>query len=146
MHRPAAIHSREKLLAFASRFLRKSFGENTRIFIISGRYEFHNKGIDIFLQALGRIDKEMVEGQDVIAFICVMGEHMAINPAALSRRVRPGRLIPDHDPQAAERGGRSHFCDLPQPQPKEPSRKQGQYYLCSGIPERPRRAHKHGLL
>ncbi len=81
--------SRDRLLDFASRFLRKSFAENTKIMIISGRYEFHNKGIDIFLQVLGRIDKESKD-REMIAFICVMGEHMAINPAAL-----PGAPLPE---------------------------------------------------
>jgi phosphorylase/glycogen(starch) synthase len=75
---------RERLMAFASRFLRKRFDLKTRVVLISGRYEFHNKGIDLFLEALGRIDKEMPkEDGPLLAFICVIGGHTAINPAAL---------------------------------------------------------------
>jgi phosphorylase/glycogen(starch) synthase len=75
---------RKRLLEFASRFLRKRFGEKTKFILISGRYEFHNKGIDLFLEALGRLDKEMQrEDGQILAFICVIGGHTAINPAAL---------------------------------------------------------------
>ena len=94
--RSPALRERGRLLEFASRFLRKSFNDNTRIMITSGRYEFHNKGIDIFLEALGRINRESRD-RDVIAFICVLGEHMAINPAALSGAAAPGPpLITTH--------------------------------------------------
>ena len=41
--------------------------------VISGRYEFHNKGIDVFLKALGRLDKEMGEKESVLAFLFVIG-------------------------------------------------------------------------
>lgn len=81
--REAALKSRNRLLEFASRFLRKSFDDGTRIMIISGRYEFNNKGIDIFLQALSRLEGEMTSGRSIVAFICVLADHMAINPAAL---------------------------------------------------------------
>jgi phosphorylase/glycogen(starch) synthase len=92
-----ALANRARLMEFASRFLRKSFADNTRIMIISGRYEFHNKGIDIFLEALGRLDRENRD-RDVIAFICVLGGHMSINPAALSGAPVPGgtALIATH--------------------------------------------------
>ncbi len=81
--RDEALQARARLLDFASKFLRKDFDDNTRIMIISGRYEYKNKGIDIFLQALSRLEAEMTSGQSVIAFICVLADHMAINPAAL---------------------------------------------------------------
>ncbi|MFB3925765.1 MAG: alpha-glucan family phosphorylase [Syntrophales bacterium] len=83
-NRGPALKARARLLDFAAKFLRKDFSADTKLMIISGRYEFHNKGIDIFLQALGRLDKELTEKQDIIVFICVLAEHMAINPAALS--------------------------------------------------------------
>jgi phosphorylase/glycogen(starch) synthase len=99
VNRDVPVKYRERLMEFASRFLRKRFEENTRLLLISGRYEFHNKGIDLFLEALGRLDREMTkeEGQ-ILAFICVIGGHTAINPAALQDGpVDPGTpLITTH--------------------------------------------------
>ncbi len=99
VNREVPLKHRERLLEFASRFLRKPFTDKTRIMLISGRYEFHNKGLDVFLQSLGRLDKEMPkgDGHDVLAFICVLGEHMAINPAALQEgQPEGGPLIATH--------------------------------------------------
>jgi phosphorylase/glycogen(starch) synthase len=72
-NREPAIKSREKLLAAAARFLRKDFPANTKIMVISGRYEFRNKGIDVFLKALGRLDKKLGENETVLAFLFVIG-------------------------------------------------------------------------
>ena len=81
--RDEALQSRACLLDFASNFLHKQFNDQTRIMMISGRYEFSNKGIDIFLQSLSRLETTMKAGQSVVAFICVLADHTAINPAAL---------------------------------------------------------------
>lgn len=93
-NRAPARKSRAALLNFASRFLRKDFSDNTRIFIISGRYEFHNKGIDLFLQALGKLDREPAEGQSVLVFLCILAEHVAINPYALPDSAPPEDGVP----------------------------------------------------
>ena len=49
--------------------------------MISGRYEFRNKGLDVFLEALGRLDKEAGDGPPVLAFIFVIGGHTDLIPA-----------------------------------------------------------------
>ncbi len=41
------------------------------IFFTSGRYEFFNKGFDLFIDALGKLDKMMPENKSVIAMITV---------------------------------------------------------------------------
>ena len=43
--------------------------EDPRILFISGRYEFHNKGIDLFIDALGRLNKR--EGEEFFVFFFV---------------------------------------------------------------------------
>ncbi|MBN1662168.1 MAG: alpha-glucan family phosphorylase [Deltaproteobacteria bacterium] len=78
-NRTPALNSKKKLLDAAGRFLRKDFSLNTKIFSISGRYEFHNKGIDVFLSALGRLDKEISES--VIAYFFVLGGYTDLIPA-----------------------------------------------------------------
>jgi phosphorylase/glycogen(starch) synthase len=99
-NREQAVKSREKLLAAATRFLRKNLPENTRIIIISGRYEYRNKGIDVFLNALGRLDKELAENQPVLAFLFVIGGHMDLIPALQGDH---GKWEPGNPPIATHR-------------------------------------------
>ena len=49
--------------------------ENTLLVLNSGRYEFHNKGIDLFIDALGNLTKQDAEGKDIVAFIAVPANH-----------------------------------------------------------------------
>ena len=44
---------------------------NIRVFITSGRYEFYDKGYDVFIDALGKLDKMLTDGSYVIALIAV---------------------------------------------------------------------------
>lgn len=82
-HEPVA--SRVKIIAAAERFLRCELPENTRIFAISGRYEMHNKGVDVFLEALARADQNLAGTQTSILVLClVMGGHTGVNQAAVS--------------------------------------------------------------
>jgi len=86
--RTPAVKSRERLLAAASKFLRKDLPANTKIVNISGRYEFHNKGIDIFLNVLGRLDKEMTENESLLAYLFVLGSHTDLIPSLQSGYTR----------------------------------------------------------
>ena len=66
--RNGALDARRKMLDFAKRFLNRDIPETSRLLIISGRYEFENKGIDVFIEALAKIRDAMAETQHVIAF------------------------------------------------------------------------------
>lgn len=44
---------------------------NIRVFITSGRYEFYDKGYDVFIDALGKLDKMLTDDSYVIALIAV---------------------------------------------------------------------------
>ncbi len=75
---------RKKILAAAGHLLRRELPENTSILLISGRYEFHNKGIDLFLDALAQLNRTHAANQKPILALCsVMGGHTGINPAAM---------------------------------------------------------------
>ncbi|MBX7139155.1 MAG: alpha-glucan family phosphorylase, partial [Oligoflexia bacterium] len=50
---------RRTLLNFARNFLQKDLPDNTRLWITSGRYEYHNKGYDIFLESLGQLEAQV---------------------------------------------------------------------------------------
>ncbi|MDD5170368.1 MAG: DUF3417 domain-containing protein, partial [Syntrophales bacterium] len=79
---------REKLLTAANRFLGKKMPDNTKIVVISGRYEFRNKGLDVFLNALGRVDKEIPEGPPILAFLFIIGGHTDLIPALRDDHVK----------------------------------------------------------
>jgi len=99
--RSEARKSRERLLAAAARFLRRDFSENTRILLISGRYEYHNKGIDVFLDALGRLNREQeAGGETIIAFLFVLGGYTDLIPSLQSDTARPD---PGNPPIATHR-------------------------------------------
>jgi len=98
--RSAARKSRERLLAAAARFLRRDFPANTRIMLISGRYEYHNKGIDVFLEALGRLNNERGPDETVLAFLFVLGGYTDLIPSLQSDAARPD---PGNPPIATHR-------------------------------------------
>ena len=66
-------HAREKLLAVASKMHGVQYSDDTVIVGIGGRYEYKNKGIDIFLDAFGRIKNSGYNGKKVLAFIMIPG-------------------------------------------------------------------------
>ncbi len=74
--RDAVTASRTLLLDFARRFLKTSFPDDTRLFGIAGRYEYSNKGIDVFLDALTALRDQVPEGKQILAYLFVLGGHM----------------------------------------------------------------------
>ena len=72
----------------------REFPANTRIMLISGRYEFRNKGIDVFLEALGRLNTEQGPDETVLAFLFVLGGYTDLIPSLQSDTVRPDPANP----------------------------------------------------
>ncbi|MFH0921625.1 MAG: alpha-glucan family phosphorylase [Fibrobacterota bacterium] len=72
------IGQRKKLVDFAAGFLKKELTpDNTLILSTSGRYEFHNKGIDLFLDSLGELRKQQGNlKKNVVAFLFVIAGGM----------------------------------------------------------------------
>lgn len=96
--RKAAAVNRERLLEPVTKLLRHELPGNTRIMAISGRYEFHNKGLDVFLDALARAQQDMKNSQThILALFLVMGGHTGVNPAAISGdpNVHPDPEMPE---------------------------------------------------
>lgn len=63
--------------------------DNTLIYFISGRYEFHNKGLDVFIEALGKLNQRMKEEsskRNIVAFIWVPAEATRIKPSIARSR------------------------------------------------------------
>lgn len=61
--------ARERMLEVANALLGASLGDDTLIVSTSGRYEYRNKGIDVFIEAMGRLRREPRLSKNVVAFI-----------------------------------------------------------------------------
>lgn len=81
---------RAEILGAAGRLLRRELPAQTRLLLISGRYEFHNKGIDVFLDALAGVNRDLRQSETHVLAVCaVMGGHSGVNQDAVSGD--PGR-------------------------------------------------------
>lgn len=65
--------ARQRLLAVASALLGEQMGDDTLIVSTSGRYEFRNKGVDVYIEAMNRLLRDKVLNKKVVAFIEVPG-------------------------------------------------------------------------
>ncbi|MGD0711383.1 MAG: alpha-glucan family phosphorylase [Bacteroidales bacterium] len=63
--------ARKKLFDVAEALLNQQLSRSSMLVCISGRYEFKNKGIDLFIDSLGKLNKRDDVGNEVIAFILV---------------------------------------------------------------------------
>ncbi|MBO6067929.1 MAG: alpha-glucan family phosphorylase [Bacteroidales bacterium] len=74
---PAArAAARSKLLEVAHLMSGKDYDDSTMLLCTSGRYEYTNKGMDVVMDALGKLSKICIKGRQVAAFIMVpSGNH-----------------------------------------------------------------------
>ncbi|MBN1158228.1 MAG: alpha-glucan family phosphorylase [Bacteroidales bacterium] len=67
--------ARIKLLEVAGLLFKENFDNETFMIATSGRYEFRNKGIDLFIDALGVLNKSANLKRPLIAFILIPANH-----------------------------------------------------------------------
>lgn len=63
--------------------------ENTLIFFLAGRYEFRDKGVDVYIKALGKLNdalKKKKESMNVVAFVFIPGAIRGIKHELLENR------------------------------------------------------------
>jgi len=65
--------ARKALLNVANVLLGTQMGDDTLIISTSGRYEFKNKGIDVYLEAMNRLGRDKNLKKNVLAFVNVPG-------------------------------------------------------------------------
>ncbi len=72
------IHLRNQIRKFVLDYFVPCYDldvKNTLFFFISGRHEFHNKGIDVFIDALGKLNRQLKakksETKTIVAFIFI---------------------------------------------------------------------------
>lgn len=65
--------ARKRLLAVANALLGANLDDDTLIVSTSGRYEFRNKGVDVYIEAMNRLLRDKDLKKPVLAFIDVPG-------------------------------------------------------------------------
>lgn len=86
---PAVQHSRNRLFEIAELVTGQTYDrKNTHLFASSGRYEFRNKGIDLFIDALGKLNVELKgkTTKKAVAFFMFPAGHLGPRPAFLNRQ------------------------------------------------------------
>jgi glycogen phosphorylase/synthase len=75
--------SRKKILKVAGALMGHKVPSDSLLLLNSGRYEFRNKGIDLFIESLGRLNK--IPGKPLLACIMVPGNIAGTNRELLDR-------------------------------------------------------------
>ncbi|MEG2340678.1 MAG: alpha-glucan family phosphorylase [Odoribacter sp.] len=85
--------AREKFLQVAQALLERPVAEDALLLCISGRYEFKNKGIDVFIDAMGALNRGGGLQKEVYAFILVPAGHSGANKELLHNIEQPYKPI-----------------------------------------------------
>lgn len=64
---------RARLLRIAEALTGRTYPESTFIIATSGRHEYRNKGLDLFLDSVAEIGRRMPAGREAVAFVLVPG-------------------------------------------------------------------------
>lgn len=89
---------RSKLREIAQSLLGFAVSEDAFYVGISGRYEFKNKGIDVFLEALGRLNYTGGAHREVLAFIMIPANHNGPNRETNNHQSTHYLADPEQDP------------------------------------------------
>ncbi len=87
--------AREKVIRVASALFNQQMPEDSLLVIKSGRYEFKNKGIDIFIDSLGELNNHLSPSKNIIAVIFVPGHQTGPRKELLDRLQHPQYTHPN---------------------------------------------------
>ncbi len=68
-------NGRKKLLDVAESMFNQQFGDDVFLVATSGRYEFRNKGIDLFIDSLGELNRSNKIKRPIIAYLLIPANH-----------------------------------------------------------------------
>ncbi|MCX6243188.1 MAG: alpha-glucan family phosphorylase [Bacteroidetes bacterium] len=80
--------ARKKLFEVAEGLLNQPIAKDSILIINSGRYEFRNKGIDLFIDVMGRLNKKANLQRDIIAYITIPAYQFGPRPELLERMAK----------------------------------------------------------
>lgn len=81
----ARTNARNKLVEVTEALISQKVDDNAVFIAIGGRYEFKNKGIDLFINSLGELKKSDDLNRQVIAFILIPANHYGPRKDLLNR-------------------------------------------------------------
>jgi glycogen phosphorylase/synthase len=87
-HKAKRAAAREKIIAVAEALLNHKVSSDAFLTITSGRYEFRNKGINLFVSAIARLAKNNPE-KEIIAFVKIPANHKGPDQELLKRLEKP---------------------------------------------------------
>ena len=96
--------ARNKALQIASEHTGVTYDDDTLLILTSGRYEYINKGIDLFIRALNDIQKDGDTSKNIVAFITIPGGHnKPVTPEngsyyGINKFLTHNLNHPEHDP------------------------------------------------
>lgn len=73
--------ARQKFIEVASAMSGEKVSEDALLIGIGGRYEYRNKGIDVFIDALGNLQHQGYKGKEIHAFIMIPSGHKGADKA-----------------------------------------------------------------
>ena len=80
--------ARKRLIEVAAAMSGVPVAKDAILIGIGGRYEYRNKGIDVFLDALGSLQQDGYRGREIQAFIMIPGGQNGPDRALVSKMVR----------------------------------------------------------
>ncbi|MEE4178439.1 MAG: alpha-glucan family phosphorylase [Bacteroides sp.] len=90
--------ARKRLIKVAKGMLNQEIPDNAFLVATSGRYEFKNKGIDLFIEALGKINQDKRLTNNVVAFILIPANQTGARTEIMERINKPNLDQPvSHD-------------------------------------------------
>lgn len=84
-------NARKKIIEIAQKLTSTTISQDAFLIINSGRYEFKNKGIDVFIKALGDVNKSKIE-KDVVAVIAVPAYNVDSQKDAILNEIKANNL------------------------------------------------------
>ena len=90
--------ARKKLLSVTNALLGYEVPENSIFTAISGRYEYKNKGIDVYIDALSKLNQSDSLTKDVIAFVLIPANHKGFRREVLEKIDNPSNNFQNEDP------------------------------------------------
>jgi phosphorylase/glycogen(starch) synthase len=85
--------ARKKILHLAETLLGEDLDDNAFLVANSGRYEFKNKGIDLFIDSLGKLKRDNSLDKKLIAFILIPANHYGPRKDLLEKLEGKGNQI-----------------------------------------------------
>ena len=77
--------ARKRFIEVASYMSGAPVAQDAVLFGIGGRYEYHNKGIDVFIDALAKLREDGWQGREIHAFILIPSGHNGPDRALLQK-------------------------------------------------------------